>query len=184
MSLEFYIESKLFSSTKGFELGSKVLYHNGRLGAEADFYKIKEIVEKCNRGKFKLSIFLKNKYTVVVCKKPDDTQVQPQTEFNLWSRENRPNKITNQSVYLISSGSYQKIGIARCADSRLKQLQTGNPNTLSVVSVYLPNNIDAFDIEQKLHQHFDARRVSGEWFDVNISEELFQSICSEYDKAL
>lgn len=89
-----------------------------------------------------------------------------------------------QSVYLITDGKCFKIGIAKNIRSRLSSLQTSNPNRLSLCSVYKPKQATAFYVEQQLHNYFKGYRLSGEWFDVNISEELFQSICSEYDKAL
>jgi RNA:NAD 2'-phosphotransferase (TPT1/KptA family) len=58
MSLENYIRSELFSARKGFEIGSKVLYHNGKWGATENFDQIKYLVEKCNKGRFNLNIYI------------------------------------------------------------------------------------------------------------------------------
>ena len=68
-----------------------------------------------------------------------------------------------QYVYLIRCGDdFFKIGIATDPQDRLKQLQTGNPETLWLVKYFSFDN--ARLIEETLHNTFSAFRTNGEWF--------------------
>ena len=70
-------------------------------------------------------------------------------------------------VYLIgengNEGSY-KIGSTRCKDikKRLKQLQTGNSNSLFIKSSFETDY--PFKSEKMLHAKFKNNRSIGEWF--------------------
>jgi hypothetical protein len=81
-------------------------------------------------------------------------------------------------VYLIRNGEsfLFKVGIAQDVESRLAQLQTGNPVELVVESSYeFPN---AEIIEKVLHQKWSSVRTRGEWFDFNTRDvEQFDEIC-------
>jgi hypothetical protein len=95
----------------------------------------------------------------------------------------RPKLADLQSVYLISDGKHFKIGIAKNVRSRLSGLQTSNPNKLKLCGVYKPKQTTAFFVEQQLHNYFKDYRSSGEWFDIEISKEVFESLCTGYDRA-
>lgn len=67
-------------------------------------------------------------------------------------------------VYLITDGTYTKIGISNNPQKRLRSLQTANPRKLSIAhTVQLESKDDASLLEFALHQYFDKARVSGEW---------------------
>ncbi len=67
-----------------------------------------------------------------------------------------------QYVYLIQADKYHKIGIAGDPQSRLAQLQTGNPYQLKIVSCY--GFQDALIVEKSLHQAYSKFNVRNEWF--------------------
>ena len=74
-------------------------------------------------------------------------------------------------IYLISSEIYNetlyKIGISVDVKKRLKQLKTGNPATLTIVSQF--ESKWAFKIEANLHNRYHNKNISGskEWFRLN-----------------
>jgi hypothetical protein len=64
-------------------------------------------------------------------------------------------------TYVIKSGNshYYKIGkTSRSVESRLRELQTGNPHSLKVIKVL------SGDLEGYYHNKFSHKRVGGEWF--------------------
>lgn len=72
-----------------------------------------------------------------------------------------------------------KIGKANNVYFRLCELQTGNPYKLRILlSVQLPSEEHAYQLEQALHRQFQKDRMEGEWFhDENILELLSDDIC-------
>lgn len=73
-----------------------------------------------------------------------------------------------------------KIGITSSRmTTRLSSLQTGCPHRLTVV--YLFHHHAIRRLEAKLHAHFDAKRLTGEWFGLN-SDDLIEvtNICLRY----
>ena len=89
-----------------------------------------------------------------------------------------------RSVYLIrgNDGRY-KIGIARNPKKRIRQLQTGNSDKLTLIETYQSEN--AFKIETALHNRFSYVRQEGEWFDLSITEESkFIEICKSIDESI
>lgn len=86
-----------------------------------------------------------------------------------------------RSIYLIrgNNGKY-KIGIAKNPQSRLKQLQTGNPELLTIIETYETTN--ASKIEKALHNRYSYTRKEGEWFELSVSNECsFLDECKEID---
>lgn len=80
---------------------------------------------------------------------------------------------TKYCVYFITDGNYIKIGIAASIPSRVKQLQTGNPNKLSVMYLIdAKTQIEALRIEQKYHKFFEDKKKLGEWFDITDKDLL------------
>jgi len=87
-------------------------------------------------------------------------------------------------VYLIrgNNGKY-KIGIAKNPTQRIKNLQTGNSDRLTIIETYQSEN--ASKIETTLHNHFRHVRNHGEWFDLSISEEVsFIERCKKIDETI
>lgn len=83
--------------------------------------------------------------------------------------KNKKKYTTEREVYLIRKGrtNYYKIGVAGESTQRLKQLQTGNEEKLSIVKVI--KHPSPFLIESTLHKRFEKMRVrkNGEWFKFN-----------------
>ena len=71
-------------------------------------------------------------------------------------------------VYLIRSQKFTKIGIAHDVESRLSQLQTGNPWPLEVIVCFYFQ--DAASVERVLHQKFELARGRGEWFSLDADQ--------------
>lgn len=57
-----------------------------------------------------------------------------------------------------------KIGRAHNINSRMAQLQTGNPYQLYLIASCLSQ--DAVGLELSLHQQYAENRVQGEWFEL------------------
>lgn len=76
-------------------------------------------------------------------------------------------------VYLVRAGAdHYKVGIAQDVFDRIKGIQTGNPNTVELISaVYVP---EAMTIENKLHKWLAQYKSDGgrEWFQLNPSQAL------------
>jgi hypothetical protein len=86
-------------------------------------------------------------------------------------------------VYLIgetdNNGRY-KIGSTRAkkVDKRLKQLQTGNSSELYIKETFETEH--PFKLEKMLHNHFENKRLSGEWFELSEADTgAFSGICEE-----
>jgi hypothetical protein len=70
-----------------------------------------------------------------------------------------------------------KIGKANNIDSRISDLQTGNPNALKLIHyIDCESEEQSFVLERKLHNQYKKLRLIGEWFvyDESIFQELFQ----------
>lgn len=84
-------------------------------------------------------------------------------------------------VYIITEGEGRyKIGYTKkSVESRIKSLQTGNPNQLSLVKyheVYMPSRI-----ETMLHNYYKDCLVKGEWYDLSSDQiEEFGAICDRF----
>lgn len=73
-------------------------------------------------------------------------------------------------IYIIGENEKRlKIGISEDCQKRLRELQTGNPNQLSLfwISEDL-NKENAFVIEQLFHKKNAFRGIKGEWFDIEL----------------
>ena len=71
-------------------------------------------------------------------------------------------------IYFIKCGRRVKIGIAKDVRIRLSDIQTGNPQTVSLLGV-IPNSTEAD--EMRLHHKFAEHRTGrGEWF--HLSREI------------
>jgi uncharacterized protein YPO0396 len=91
-------------------------------------------------------------------------------------------------VYLIGEigdkGRY-KIGSTRAKkiETRLKQLQTGNPSELYIKEAF--ETEFPFKLEKMLHNHFKSLNTMNEWFELSESDvEAFKGICDEKRKII
>ena len=66
------------------------------------------------------------------------------------------------SVYFVQCGQYVKIGIADNPKTRLRELQVGNPITLTILNTF--KVVRANQVEHSLHEHFMDQWQRGEWF--------------------
>jgi hypothetical protein len=70
----------------------------------------------------------------------------------------------NGYVYVIVDNVNQrfKIGSAKYPSQRLKQLQTGNPNKLSIALRIPSTNME--QLEDELQAQYKHRKIRGEWY--------------------
>jgi hypothetical protein len=61
-----------------------------------------------------------------------------------------------------------KIGKTNNIHKRIKALQTGNDQILTVKKYIVCDNV--FKIEKIIHRYFSTKRVNGEWFGINMSQ--------------
>lgn len=82
-------------------------------------------------------------------------------------------------IYLIcdNANNLYKIGVTKGKiENRLKKLQTGNATELFLSSYYETDY--PFRMETMLHNHFNAKNVLNEWFDLSIEDVVnFRKIC-------
>jgi hypothetical protein len=102
--------------------------------------------------------------------------VRPEQSNGLGLRSFLLEIVMTQYVYKIQAGEYIKIGIANDVQSRMAQLQTGNPYRLELMSCY--GFDDASLVERALHQAYAKMRGVGEWFRLTAKQsEDFETIC-------
>jgi len=83
-------------------------------------------------------------------------------------------------IYVISDGTDRKIGVATDPIIRLKALQTGNKNTLTLEFSELKN--EPYKIENMLHRQLQEHHIGGEWFSIDLhSIRVKLMLCTEYD---
>lgn len=81
-------------------------------------------------------------------------------------------------VYLIRSDltGHYKIGIAKSIKNRMKQLQTGQSSTLTLIDSF--ESEYASKIEKTLHNLYSHYRLEGEWFEFSVKEvSEFKNMC-------
>ena len=89
-----------------------------------------------------------------------------------------------KKIYLIrgNDGRY-KIGISKNPSKRIKELQTGNSDKMTIIDTY--ESIYAPQIESALHRYYSHSRKEGEWFDLSVVEESnFIKNCQKIDQSL
>lgn len=98
-------------------------------------------------------------------------QVHPDEEGQSWFWGHLPfykevdaTSNSDRFIYILKSGTYYKIGIAKDVAQRLRNLQTGNPIEIALVSAAFFEGAPRF--ESKLHEAFSEYRTRGEWFEL------------------
>jgi hypothetical protein len=88
------------------------------------------------------------------------------------------------TLYVIKAGDAIKIGITSNFNSRIKSIQTGNPNKIIVLKTYYEDRKNIEYLERKLHFINNDIRLNGEWFKFydNIENDIHKIILSEYPK--
>lgn len=95
-------------------------------------------------------------------------------------------------IYLISAPflNLYKIGVSRNPKKRLKQLQTGMPHELLIVSVFKSKY--AYRIESTLHRGMNSKKINedfeslmGEWFYLSNADVLaFLENCKKIEASI
>lgn len=86
-------------------------------------------------------------------------------------------------VYLlkIPEKSIYKIGVSKDVEKRIKQLQTGNCEQITLVHKFKSNY--PYKIESVLHGMYKFKRIEGEWYDMSAKEvENFIEQCEMYER--
>ena len=86
-------------------------------------------------------------------------------------------KPNQAEVYFIRDITSQTVKIGKTtigrAPARLKALQTGNPNVLTLYkTISAQTHKEAFVLEKNLHQKFSSSHYRGEWFKDTVIKEL------------
>ena len=117
----------------------------------------------CSKNMFKKTIFVKyktiNRYGNVCILNLNLKQ------FEDWEFIDYINDI---KLYIISDGTYKKIGITKNPEKRIIELQTGNPNKLKFIRIVPALRKD----EKYFHKKYKHKKVNGEWFDLNDQDIL------------
>lgn len=74
-------------------------------------------------------------------------------------------EIGTKHVYLIRSGDYHKIGIAKNVKARMLSLDTSNPMPIELIESHKCKQ--ARKVERYLHDKYAEQRVKLEWFKLN-----------------
>ena len=69
-------------------------------------------------------------------------------------------------VYILGCGDHIKVGIANNVQSRILELQIGNPARIVKLWETVPmTRLEATRLERRVHQELADTRISGEWFE-------------------
>ena len=80
-----------------------------------------------------------------------------------WAKHRRiERRSTIGKIYIIQSGEYTKVGIARMVGHRLSGLQVGNPIEIQLLASWESNKAELE--EHRIHHHLRQWHVRGEWF--------------------
>ncbi len=76
-------------------------------------------------------------------------------------------------IYAIgTTGNRQKIGFSSNPDKRVKTLQTGNAEPLTVHYCFEVSESVAAKFEKHIHREYNHRRIKGEWFNMSPDEVI------------
>lgn len=82
-------------------------------------------------------------------------------------------EIARQFVYVIAAPSTTKVGRARNPSERVRQLQGGCADPLTVCMTFGPMpTLEAAAVERFAHALLAAMRLQGEWFDVSAAQGI------------
>lgn len=81
-------------------------------------------------------------------------------------------------VYLLKTPeNIYKIGVTKDVDKRIKSLQTGSADKITLVDKFLSNY--PFKIESTLHRKYNDSKIKGEWYHLTKDDvNNFQNDCS------
>lgn len=90
---------------------------------------------------------------------------------NKTNKKKEINRVNYRLVYLLSCGSFYKIGVTNDLGRRIKQLDE-RPYKINVIKVSKPLE-NAFNVEKRLHKIFKSKIIKGEWFNLNKNDVTF-----------
>lgn len=67
-----------------------------------------------------------------------------------------------------------KVGISKDPQRRLKNLQTGHPRKLSILTLKETDISKTKLLESAIHHHLKHHRTHGEWFDISLDKILLE----------
>ncbi len=76
--------------------------------------------------------------------------------------------VNKKYIYVMQCKNYVKFGYSQNPNSRIKELQTGNPFKIHLLLKVNYNCVSS--IEKEIHRYFKEKRERGEWF--KIDEEV------------
>lgn len=83
----------------------------------------------------------------------------------------KPRKPKRGVVYLMASGAYHKIRLTtQSVEQRLAEIQKTMPHFIEVVHTIKSDDIET--LEAELHERYEGKRVTGEWFALS-PEDVF-----------
>lgn len=69
-----------------------------------------------------------------------------------------------------------KLGYSKHPEKRLKQLQTGNPDALSLFHCEEVEVENIRRAEKNLHNLLGAQRLKGEWFELSVEDAILEAV--------
>jgi len=90
-----------------------------------------------------------------------------------------------KQVYLLKSDytGYYKIGVSKNTPKRVKQLQTGSSENISVVFTFTSEM--PYKLETALHNFYSPYKVNREWYNLSLENELeFLELCEKTEQNL
>jgi phage anti-repressor protein len=141
---DFTVVTQSVVSPKG---GRPIIDYNISL----DMAKIIAASENNNKGRMFLSYILKNSI------------ITAEELFDIIMDVDNP---TSEEMFVYAIQEFEsgklKIGISANPNTRLKQLQVGNPNKLRIVAIRKAPN--RFHTEKQFHKNAEKYHIRGEWF--------------------
>lgn len=72
-------------------------------------------------------------------------------------------------LYVLKAGERIKIGVTNDIESRVKSIQTGNPDKVEIL--FVEERLNPTKAERYLHRCFAKNRLEGEWFkDITLNQ--------------
>lgn len=90
-----------------------------------------------------------------------------------------------KQVYLLKSDytGFYKIGVSKNTFKRVKQLQTGSSENISIVFTYTSEM--PYKLETALHNYYKVYKVNREWYNLSLENEIeFLQLCERTEQNL
>jgi predicted GIY-YIG superfamily endonuclease len=90
-----------------------------------------------------------------------------------------------KQVYLLRSDNtgHYKIGVSKNSKKRIKQLQTGSSENISLICEF--ESEIPYKVETALHNFYHVHLINREWYNLSIENELeFIDLCKKIERNL